>query len=598
MAKKNLAIRYTDKTYASIVQSLIDIAKRYYPDTYKDLSKAGVGSLLIDMTAYIGDILSYYVDYGVNESFLDTAVEYNNIIRLARQYGYKFKGAPTSQGYATFFAMIPANTNGLGPNEELVPTLRRGTQLSSQDGVSFILAEDLYFGSSSREVVVGRTDSTTGLPTYYAIKMRGLIISGKLEEEIIEVGAFQKFLRLKMGSSDIAEIISIIDLEGHEYYEVDYLSQDVIYKPILNRDLTTVEQAPNLLRPMAVPRRFTVERERRLTYLQFGCSDETDIEANSVVDPSQVVINAYGKNYVTSVSFDPQKLVSTNKFGIAPANTKLKIIYRLNSSEEVNAASGRLNRIISARVAFDSTYAIGAAVKDSIIGSLEVLNEEPIIGDAALPTAEEIRQRAADSYAMQGRAVHARDYQALIYNMPPKYGSVKRISVIRDPDSFERNINMYIISKDSTGKLIQTNMAVKENVRTWLMQNKSLNDTIDIMDAKVVNYGIEFEALSDEEHSKYDILEAAKSTLQGALSITKNIGEPIFLTELYEILNNVLGVADVIKIKIKPRSGGVYSDYTFNFDNMMTADGRSLKCPANVILELKYPNLDVKGVVR
>ena len=114
MAKKNVPlvysnvpIKYTDRDFASIKQSLIEHAKRYYPNTFADFNEAGFGSLMLDTVSYIGDILSYYVDYSANESFLDTAVEYNNIIKHGRQLGYRFTGNPSSQGTATLFVILP-----------------------------------------------------------------------------------------------------------------------------------------------------------------------------------------------------------------------------------------------------------------------------------------------------------------------------------------------------------------------------------------------------------------------------------------------------------------------------------------------------------
>ena len=51
---------------------------------YKSIPQGAFGALMIDSVAYIGDILSFYLDYQVNESFLDSAIEYDNVIRLMR----------------------------------------------------------------------------------------------------------------------------------------------------------------------------------------------------------------------------------------------------------------------------------------------------------------------------------------------------------------------------------------------------------------------------------------------------------------------------------------------------------------------------------
>ena len=70
------AIRYTSREFETIKQDLVSFIKRYYPDTFQDFQEAGFGSMVLDTTAYVGDILSFYLDYSVNESFLDTAGEF------------------------------------------------------------------------------------------------------------------------------------------------------------------------------------------------------------------------------------------------------------------------------------------------------------------------------------------------------------------------------------------------------------------------------------------------------------------------------------------------------------------------------------------
>ena len=62
MSKKKIPISYTARDFNSIKENLVDHARRYYPDTYRDFSEASFGSLLLDSVAYIGDVLSYYID--------------------------------------------------------------------------------------------------------------------------------------------------------------------------------------------------------------------------------------------------------------------------------------------------------------------------------------------------------------------------------------------------------------------------------------------------------------------------------------------------------------------------------------------------------
>ena len=81
-SRKNIPIKYTSRDFDSIKESLVDYIKRYYPDTFQDFNTAGFGTIMVDTGAYIGDILSFYLDYQANESFLQTSIEYDNILSI------------------------------------------------------------------------------------------------------------------------------------------------------------------------------------------------------------------------------------------------------------------------------------------------------------------------------------------------------------------------------------------------------------------------------------------------------------------------------------------------------------------------------------
>ena len=125
MAKKNFPIRYTSRDYDSIKNDLVEYVQRYYSDTYKDFNEASFGALMLDTVSYVGDILSFYLDYQTNECFIDTASEYNNVLRLGKQYGYKFNQNQVSYGDVSLYILIPAQSSGVGPNKDYFPVVKR-----------------------------------------------------------------------------------------------------------------------------------------------------------------------------------------------------------------------------------------------------------------------------------------------------------------------------------------------------------------------------------------------------------------------------------------------------------------------------------------
>lgn len=600
MAKKIVPINYTSRDFESIKNDLIQHAKRYYSDTYKDFNQASFGSLMLDTTAYIGDILSFYLDYQANESFLDTAAEFENIIKLGRQVGYKFSNTNSSTGIATFYISVPAITSGLGPNMNYAPILKKGSVFSTKSGVKFILNEDVIFDSPRNEVRVSSVDQDTGFPLFYAIKAQGTVISGVISSETISIGDFKRYPKFTLSQQDIIEILSVYDSEGNQYFEVDNLSQNIIYKPITNRDINDAALAKEVIKPLMVPRRFVVDRNLRSTTLQFGASSDVVINDrdNMLAEPTAVVLDIFGKEYISSDYFDPNKLLNSDKMGIAPSNTSIIVTYRYNNTNgTVNFSTNTLTKVISPVFEFINERQLVQSAINIVRNSLEIVNQVPLLGDITAIDSEELKKRVENSFSTQGRAVTEQDYKSLVYSMPQKYGSVKRVTIKRDDNSLKRNLNLYVLCEDANGFLTTGNQTVKNNIKNWILRNKMINDSIDILDGKVVNYGITFSALGSNDRSKYDILTDAINQIKMDFSMTADFGEALIITKVYDSLKKVDGLLDVLSVKIEEKIGGIYSDSQFNFKANTSSDGRLINVPTNVIMELKYPNSDIKGTI-
>ena len=598
MATKKTPIKYTSRDFSTIKQDLINYAKRNYSETYKDFNEASFGALMLDTVSYVGDILSFYLDYQVNESFLDTAVEYQNVKRLSRQYGFKYTGSPSATGIADFYITVPANSTGMGPNLSYAPLLKAGSQFATNGGSPYLLIDSIQFDNPNNEVVVAKVNNSTGIPTSYAIRAKGRVISGKMVQETFAVTDYQRFRRLFLSLPKVAEVISVFDSDGNEYYNVENLSQDVIYKEVANRGNNS-DTVSSLLRPFSVPRRFTVEKDGPMTYLQFGygSEDESSSEA-SVTEPSSVVLKMNGKPYISNMNFDPSKLLETDKFGVAPVNTTLTVKYRVNMVNNVNAPVGTLVTVNSADFSYKNVRQLDTRLMSQVNRSIEVFNSDPIIGDVMEPTSEELRIRTLDSFATQNRAVTQKDYEAMVYAMPTKYGAIKRCRITRDPDSFKRNLNLYILSENADGTLTLANSTLKQNLKTWLNSVKMINDTIDIIDGRIINLAIDFKVIADSDRNKYDVLDACVQALKTKFKQPLLLGESFYITDVYTTLNDVQGVVDTESVHISIRNGLSYSDTRFNLNDQKSADGRYIKAPENVAFEIKYPGKDIKGTVR
>jgi len=594
---KNINIKYTSREFDTIKQDLVDYAKRYYPNSFKDFTDASFGSMVLDTVAYVGDVLSYYLDYSVNESFLDTAIEFDNVRKHARALGYDFSGVPASYGIITAYILCPANAEGTAPDLSYLPTLKVGSIFTTGAGVNFTLVEDIVFNTLDNEFVAARFNESTGATTFFAVRANGVVQSGIQASIDIDVSStFERFRRIKIGSGQINEIVSVFDSDGNQYYEVNNLSQEVIFVETTNKNAST-DGVRSILKPFVATRRFVVQRDDTGTYLQFGFGSERE-DSTGLVDPSKIALNLHGKKTISQNSFDPTKLLSTNKLGVCPTNTTLTITFKSNSEVGTSTGVNTITNPTNVQIEFDNTQNLIQSKKSVVTNSLEVTNEEGITSADSIITFEELKQRAIASYASQNRAVSKQDYESLVYNMPPKFGSIKRANIVNDPSSTNRKLSLYVISQHSDGSLATTNNIIKNNLRNWLTSYKMLNDVVEILDAKVVNFTVDFMAHIDNRYDSESVLAECIETVRQHFEETLYIGEPIYLTKIYQKINDVDGVVDVKDVFLKNISGNAYSPVSLDFDTALSRDGTYIKIPRNVIAELKYPNADIKGTVK
>jgi len=598
MATKKVPINYTSRDFASIKEELVNYAKRYYPETYQDFKEVSFGSLMLDTVAYVGDILSFYLDYQANESFLDSAAEYKNVLRLSKQLGYTYSGNPSSTGIVDFYIIVPANNPGLGPNTSYLPILKKGSSFSSTSGVTFLLTENVDFSNPNNEVTVGNVNAGTGVPISYAVKASGQVVSGKIVTEVFPIGNYEKFRKVHLTAPLVAEVLSVFDGDGNEYYQVDYLSQNVIYKEVTSRTEES-DLVPMVMRPYSVPRRFCLKTNGASSYMQFGFGSDAENSEASPVDPSNIVLQLHARNYISDPSFDPSQLLRSDKLGVVPQSTTLSVDYRVNLNGNVNAAAGTVIRVASSTFSFNNPSTLDANTVAGVRNSLELFNVNPILGDVANPSAEELRIRTRDFFTTQNRAVTKKDYEALIYAMPSRFGAVKRCNIVQDPDSFKRNLNLYILAENMDGNLAEAPMSLKENLKMWLGNYKMINDTIDVLDGRIINVGINFEVFCDPDVNKYDVLNACQAALVNKFYDPLLLGEPLYITDIYTLLNATRGVVDTKKVEIILKKGTNYASTSLkNLNELKSADGRYVQAPINAVFEIKYPPLDIKGAIR
>ena len=102
------SINYLNKDFSDFKVNLIEFAKQYFPNTYNDFNEASPGMLFIEMAAYVGDVLSYYIDAQFRESLLAYAEEKWNVYNIAQSFGYKPKVTSAATVILDAFQVVPA----------------------------------------------------------------------------------------------------------------------------------------------------------------------------------------------------------------------------------------------------------------------------------------------------------------------------------------------------------------------------------------------------------------------------------------------------------------------------------------------------------
>lgn len=584
-------INYLSKDWESINTMMKAFTARYFPNVSEDQSDASFISMLFGNLSLIGDQLHFYQDYYANEEFISSCSELESVYKHGRQAGFTPFLGNTAIGTASFFAEVPADSSALGPDVDYLPVLDAGSIIASRLGTNFILTDGVVFDST--DVRVGRVDMITGTPTTYIVKNFGNVISGEYKTEEFEVLDFQTFLKVRLSGINVAEILSVVDSEGNEYFQVDNLSQNIVYKAQVN-----FSGGPsNVLIPYAAPRRFVFSRDSISYYLMFG-SGSDNVNFSEYLENPQMCLNLYGKKYITSFDLDPNKIVSNDKFGVAPEDTVLTVTYRAASLEDVNVGVGSLSSFLDLRVKIQDEHLLDADKVNNVKSSITVMNEKPIVGFTSFDNIDELKERVIGHNNCQDRAVSVLDYINMVYKMPKNFGSVKRVGGSTAFIGNRTFVNLFVVSEDGDFKLAQTTDGIKQNIIKWINGKKISSDNINVFDCQIINLGFDFEIIVASGYNKIDVLIKALSHIRSFYFKTFNIGQNFDITEIFSELISVNGVIDVSKIRVFQKRTGDYSSFEYDLDDNLTVDGKSIEAKAGVIFEIKYPLDDISGSAR
>ena len=596
--------RYLSRDFDSFRSELLRYARTYFPDKIQDFSEASFGGLLLDMAAMVGDTMSFYLDHQFNELDWATAIEASNIQRHIRNAGVKLSGAGPAVVNASFFIEVPSElfSGGYRPQLAALPKIMSDTIVTSDSGIAFTLTETINFsdvnnaGDLLATATVAATN-TDGSPATYILERVGLCVSGQLSSESFSIpNSHVPFRELTLSDESITEILSVIDSSGQQYYEVESLTQDVVFKAVANLD-EDGDLVKDNLELLPAPYRFEkiYDQRTRLTTLKFGAGNAETLDNDIVPDPSELALPLYGKKVFSRFSIDPNSLLQTHTLGIAPISTTITIKYRSGGGLSHNVTAGTIGMVSTLYIEFPNR--VDATVAGQVRGSVDVNNQFSASGGSNAPTLEELREQIPSARNMQSRVVTKQDMLARIYTIPSNFGRVYRAGIRANPNN-PLATQLFVVCKDKDGRLSIAPDALKNNMRTYLNQFRLISDAVDVLDARILNFGIEFSVIVTPDANKNEVIQTAIEALKDVFKVDNfQIGQPLIYADIVNVIINIQGVLALPDLRVTNIRGGTdgrnYSNSSINID-ASTVNGMILGPPGS-LFELRYPEFDVIG---
>jgi len=623
-------VQYTSKDFSTIKKDLIEYTKSYFPDTYKDFNETSPGMMLIELSSYVGDVLSYYIDYNYKENLLATATEKRNIRRLSEFLGYKTANKTPSVVKLKVETSISADgTTGQPVYGEAPSSIDSGLQIASNvdSEIVFETTDEIDFTSSGSgdPIVSAPLLDSNGEASSYTLTRNVRAISGKTKTKTFNITSPTKFLELDLGEDDVIEITSCIDGAGQEWYEVDYLAQDKRLKQTHYTDDPTRTSAydqgdasgttssipiPYVAEYIKSTKKFTTRfDEDSQTYkTQFGNGLFRFSNSGSNVDPvEQAGVTINGTNLADVPSAIGVVTGNNPNLGETPSNTILTFTYRIGGGSESNIQAGELTTINNPPAGVTIT----------------VTNEDASSGGTDGQTVEEIRNNASSFFASQMRCVTKEDYQSRILSLPQKFGSIAKCIVERLDGGA---LLVHTLSYNQNKQLVQTPQLVLQNIGTYINHYRMINDQVGfgftlndtLFSGYVINFGVRFVVNYDRRSNPTEVKLNVIQVIKDFFKIEKmQFGQAINMNDLQYNILGLEGVIGIKELKLFQDGNNEYASgrklyyykgdgevigtdnnygFKYNFNNALR-DGIYRPSVSSSVFELRNPNQDIYGKV-
>lgn len=608
--KKN---NFIGKNFDDFRNELLRYANANFKDKISDFSEASLGGMLLDFAAYVGESTSFYIDQQMAELDYELATNPNNIQKHLKRFGINNVSKTCSIVKVKFSFTLPIDTDvysnegDLVPRVELLPTIKENSVLTADSGISFTLSENVDFSLQDYEIESVLRDEDD-IPQAIQISKHGVCYSGEIATDIFDLTSENQdnFISVTLENEDVVEVISVSDADNNEFYEVEFLTQDTIYKPIKTKE-------SEYFQTEIASRRFVIEKNflTNNTVLRFGNGEGQSLRSDVLLNPSDLSLPISGRNYMPRYSIDPKMLVKNNSFGISPAGKVISVRYRYGGGTDHNVPSDSINTVDNLITEYKNIHVLDASVvevlKNNINNTISVINPEQAVGGSNGYTLEELKYLIPTFSKMQNRVINAEDLLARIYTMPTNFGKIYRASVEKNKFN-NATKDLFIICKDGLGNLTYANDALKINLSNYLNELRVIGDEINIVDAPIFNVCVN---LNVKIKNNFDIERVIGELYDNIVKFTNlrnmSIGESINVNDIMNIALNTSGVFNVATpieniITLRTTKDNKYSEDMQTFieysnNNISIYDSiydGVIYPPTGGIFELKYITDDIE----
>ncbi len=617
MADLKRDIRYIDRDFNQFRNALINYSKTYFPNTYNDFTDTSTGMLFMEMASYVGDVLSFYLDNQIQETFIQKARQQENLYQMAYLLGYEPKVTTAASVNIDFYQQVPAiQVSGEWvPDYDYAMIIPENTSITSNlDSTQQFLIEDVIDFSAS-----GSLDPTTVSvyqisgtdPTYYLLKKTRKAISATIQTQQFTFTAAERFDTRTIQASNIIGVLDCVDTENNTWYEVPNMEQENVFNSIRNTNTNDPtynleEDAPYLLQLKQVQRRFVTRfLDSGSLQIQFGAGSTKSNDENIIPNPDNVGLGLPFERDQLTTAFSPLNFIFTNTYGIAPYNTTLTFRYLTGGGVASNVEAGVLTVLDDTNFRFVNPNLANTALANQIFASVSSNNPLAADGGQDGDTVEELRLNAVGNFQNQLRAVTKEDYLIRALSMPSNLGTIAKAYAVPakigeyQPGELPTILDLYVLTYDANSNLRTASKLIKRNLATYLAEYRMINDSIKLKDAFIINIEVVFDIIVLPNFNNNETITKCIASLSDYFKLDDwQINQPILFSDLYVLLDKVEGVQTVKNVSINNLSGEAlgYSSYAYDIAGATIND---VVYPSidPMIFEVKYPNTDIKGRV-